>query len=31
MPDYLKHYKLKITALSPVHVGDGTVIKIIQS
>lgn len=27
MPDYLKHYKLKITALSPVHVGDGTVIK----
>ena len=24
MQDYLRHYRLKITALSPIHVGDGT-------
>ena len=24
MEEYLKHYTLRITALSPIHVGDGT-------
>lgn len=27
MPEYLKHYKMKITALSPIHIGDGTIIR----
>ena len=26
MNEYLKHYRMKITALSPIHIGDGTLI-----